>query len=309
MDLSKIQNVSNLIAQLKKCDSPTTFKLSGTWGSFAPCLASYISAQLKQPILYLSSTIEFADNAADDISTFAGKPAHTLPAWETEPDLTDATDEIGTERLRVTMGAFSLKESKKSSKNEIISAPIQAICQPVPKPQKLFQHSLSLRYAQTIEPELVVKWLIDAGFERVERVDMPGQFASRGGIIDVFSTVIVEKRTKSDLSAAPSDFTKPIRIEFFGDEIESLRTIDLDSQRSSEEIKTAEIISPNTGQKQSEKTIFLDMLPENTLIFLEEPLNIQENTEIFLNRLDNPDNMFSWTKIHKKLQKFTRIEI
>ena len=159
MNLAKDNTIKNLIPLLKTDDSATAFKVEGAWGSFAPCLGSCLSSNIDRPILYITSNIDEADNAADDMGVFTGKPVQVLPAWEAEPDLTDAADEIGGQRLRISMSLSQLQQSK--SNNFLIAASVQALCQPLPTQEKIQNQSLSLALSLSIEAELVIAWLTD----------------------------------------------------------------------------------------------------------------------------------------------------
>jgi len=72
----------------------------------------------------------------------------------------------------------------------VIAVSVQALCQPVPKVEALEASRLDLRVEGTVSPEGVCEWLVDNGFERVDRIDLPGQFARRGGIVDVYAPLI-----------------------------------------------------------------------------------------------------------------------
>src|SRR5262249_60115982 len=73
--------------------------------------------------------------------------------------------------------------------------------------------------------EELTRWLVDHGFQHMEAVELPGEFSRRGGILDVFSP----------------DAEAPYRLEFFGDDIESIRQFALDTQRSLGDVQTVEI--------------------------------------------------------------------
>jgi len=202
MDLGRDKIVTEIISRLEtapllSCESKKggVVKVEGTWGSFAPLLACYISQKIARPILYISPHIDDADKVADDLHTFGGEGVETLPAWEGEEDLADATDEIRGERLRVVTRYSSLvARSEEQGSRFIISASIQALCQPIPKPQVLEQTCLQLEVGGKLSPEEAAAWLIDNGFERVDGVDLPGQFARRGGIVDIYAPLSIGKR-------------------------------------------------------------------------------------------------------------------
>ncbi|OQY06885.1 MAG: transcription-repair coupling factor [Planctomycetales bacterium 4572_13] len=306
MDLDKDKTVCGILARLADAPSQGPVNVSGTWGSFAPALAAHLWRSLKRPVLYISPHIDDADNAADDLQVFAGLPVQTFPVWESPDEITDATDEILAQRLRMSLW-LSEQQQKKRPELFLISTSVQALNQPVAKPQTLVDQGLSLSVNQTIEPELLTGWLIDHGFEPVDRVDVPGQFAHRGGIVDIFApicTATTEKQTHSSLGEP-----EPVRIEFFGDQIETLRRIDLDTQLSGDTLLSIQIAAAQPTIDPSGTELLLNLLPAETLIVLEEPIEIEEVAGVFLSRLDDPRGMYPWSAVYKAAQKFTCLQI
>lgn len=297
MQLKNNKAVGEIISLLKNGKSQQAVNVEGTWGSFAPMLAVELNKILKKPILYISAHIDDADNAADDISVFSGRACQTLPAWEAEPEFADATDEIGSQRLRLAMematGCYT--------DDTIITTSVLALCQPVPKPASIENRGLKIESGLVLEPELVGSWLFDNGFEQVERVDMPGQFAKRGGIIDIYAPLMVEKNQTATAVA--------VRIEFFGDEVESIRAIDLDNQRSGDEMDYINVIPPIGYETISQTELFINLLDKDFLLIVDEPLNVQEAAEIFLNRVDDVRGLYPFKAINKAIEKFQRMNI
>lgn len=142
--------------------------------------------------------------------------------------------------------------------------------------------------------------LVKMGYERVGQVEMPGQFSIRGGIVDVYC--LTEEN--------------PWRIELWGDEIDSIRSFDAQSQRSLENLE--EIVIYPAAEQQAEKSglTFLDYFPsEKTMVFLDEPNRIVENAkaveEEFRQSCRNREEkgtgnisegwMCGWEKLQKKL--------
>ena len=142
--------------------------------------------------------------------------------------------------------------------------------------------------------------LVKMGYERTGQVEMPGQFSVRGGIVDVYC--LTEEN--------------PWRIELWGDEIDSIRSFDAQSQRSLENLE--EIVIYPAAEQQAEKSglTFLDYFPfEKTMVFLDEPNRIVENAkaveEEFRQSCRNREEkgtgnisegwMCGWEKLQKKL--------
>ena len=305
MELGQDRTVAEIISRLKTCKGDGgTVKVEGTWGSFAPMLAEYVSRELGQPILYIRPHIDDADKVADDLHTFGCQRIETLPAWEGAEDLADATDEIRAERLRVALELLS-GESK-----FIIPTSIQALCQPIPKPKVLKESSLQLKINETISPEEAVCWLVDNGFEGVDRIDLPGQFARRGGIVDIYTPLVSEKvLCDKEKTKERTQGGEAVRVEFFGDTIESIREVNLDTQRSSEQIENISIISTVCGGEAEQRELFVNILPRDTIIILEEPNDIEEVANVFRERIEDAERLYSWRDIYKALEKFTQLHI
>ncbi|MHC4757041.1 MAG: CarD family transcriptional regulator, partial [Planctomycetota bacterium] len=224
-----------------------------------------------------------ADNAADDLLTFGAENVDILPAWEGLEEPLDATDEIRAQRLKTTLKIL------KASENLIITSPVQALTQPIPTPKSL-QH--------------VLEWLTDNQFENIDPVDLPGQFAHRGGIVDIFAPLIVQKDICE--TTLPD---QALRIEFFGDTIESIRTINLDTQRSTDPIDNISIISAASESSENKKELFLNIIPEKTIIILDEPTDCCQVANVFLERLEHPENLYPWPDINTAINNFVQLHI
>jgi len=302
MNLYKDRAVADLISRLRAVDGGVV-SAEGTWGSFAHLLAAYISKELAGPILYICPHIDDADKAVDDLLTFGADKAGLLPAWEGAEELADATDEIRCERARV-----ALKVST-GSDGFLIAASIQALCQPIPKPEQLEQNCLALSVNKGLAPEAVIEWLVDNGFERTERIDLPGQFARRGGIVDIYAPLSVG-RSISDTDADERwSQTDAIRIEFFGDTIESIRQIDLDTHRSRSGIDNINVVSAAPGMAREQTELFINILPEDTIVIVEEPTDCEEVAKVFKERLEDSAELFGWSEIYRALNRFTQLHI
>ncbi|MFH1613855.1 MAG: transcription-repair coupling factor [Planctomycetota bacterium] len=305
MDLGKDKTVAAIISRLQTAkpeEGPVD--VEGTWGSFAPLLASHIASTLKRPILYIRAHMDDADNAADDLQVFAGRGVETLPAHEEHTRFLDATDEIAAERLRITV---KTAEAARLRQTPVISSSVIALCQPVPGPGVVTAGSLSLKAGEEISPEQVAAWLIDNRFERLDQVELLGQFAQRGGIIDIFAPVAEKDCAgKQEYEYCQAE---AFRIEFFADNIESIRTINLDTQRSKEQLKYVNIIPPVVPAKEADSELFINTLPCETIIILDEPLEIQETAQLFLGRVENSGAYYSWSDIHRAIQKFIQLNV
>jgi transcription-repair coupling factor (superfamily II helicase) len=301
MDLGRDKTVQEIISRLQSAAGGQVVQVEGTWGSFGPMLVAYLSQKLARPILYIRPHIDDADKAADDLHTFTGRVIDVFGAWEGQEDLADATDEIRAQRLMLM--------SRLNADKFIIPASIQALCQPIPKPEAIEKGSLHLELERDFSPERVAEWLVENGFERTERVDLPGQFARRGGIVDIYVPLVKDKVLPDDEPDSFSQAAEAIRVEFFGDTVESIRGIDLDTQRSSQQIKSIKIISAVCGTGPQQRELFVNILPRDTIIVFEEPGEIEEVAKVFLERVDDASRLYGWPEIYAAAGRFAQLHI
>jgi len=134
----------------------------------------------------------------------------------------------------------------------VVIAPAASLLEPLPDPAHLAQGNLALRPGQKLKFDPLFQRLIDAGFTRVDEIDGPAQFARRGGIVDLY----------------PPTRTSPVRIELFGDAIESVRAFDVATQRSFESLPDG-VAFPLLSAELSERPAGLaDYLPDAQVVVL-----------------------------------------
>ncbi|MGB3467981.1 MAG: transcription-repair coupling factor [Cyclobacteriaceae bacterium] len=161
-----------------------------------------------------------------------------------------------TENANILMRADILnKINNKSSSGEIIVTYPEALTEKVINKRSLVANTLTAKLGDRLDVAFITEMLISYDFEKTDFVYEPGQFATRGGIIDIFS------------------FARelPYRIELFGDEVESIRLFEPENQLSVEDIREVNII-PNVQTKllKEERQSFLDYIPKNTKIWVKD---------------------------------------
>ena len=149
------------------------------------------------------------------------------------------------------------------NKKIIITYP-EALFEKVVLSKTLSENIISIKQGETIEVNDILSRFVDYGFERTDFVYEPGQFAVRGGILDIYSF----------------GNEKPYRIELFGNEIDSIRLFDPESQLSERKLLQVNII-PNveTQFETGERVSLLEFLPENTVVWTEDWQFIKEKIE------------------------------
>ena len=269
--------------------------LNGLWGSAAPIAGGCLAAAAKSPLFFVAAHLDQADDVRDDLETALGRAVEILPAWESLPGEGAASEEIGAERTRLCAALDSGASAATFDRPPLIVAPIQALMQPVPTPEALEANTLSLAVGDARGPALIAEFLAARGFDRLDQVEQPGDFALRGGILDIFAS-------------AGAD---PLRIEFFGDQIESLRHFDVGPQRSTRAIQSARItLPPNpAAARPADTTSFLNYLPADTLLALIEPLEIDEVARTVLDRLGHPVGHFPISAIARGWSRFRQLHL
>ncbi len=223
------------------------------------------------------------------MATFAGIVPDVFPAWEKPPRELTAVDEVFGRRMRV------LRRLSSSSPPRLVVAPFQATLQPVPKPEALARMARTVAVGQVVPVEGLTAWMVERGMSRAEVVEVPGEFSLRGGILDVF----------------PTDATDPVRIEFFGDEIESIRPFDVESQRSLDRW-TSVTLTAAIGFDEADAAGFghpVDFFPQGTWIALLEPPDLKEEGRHYLERLEERRGLFSVESSFEKLIRFPTIAV
>ena len=184
-------------------------------GGFLSSWAAILAATLydcQHPSLILVPGSERLASFAADLETLLGQP-NRIFSFPPHPTLLSGDTDIAITRDRI-----AAIDALHRHRNPIIVTTPFAICQPTVPVTVYEQSALTVRIGETHERDKLVEHLIAGGYERVTQVEAPGQFAVRGDIVDFFSPA----------------HDQPIRIELFGDEVESIRPFDVETQRSTE---------------------------------------------------------------------------
>ncbi len=146
-----------------------------------------------------------------------------------------------------------------------VVAPIQAFLQPVPTAEALAAASRTVQVGDSIQVEELAGWLVGQGMARVEVVEVAGEFSLRGGILDVF----------------PPDASDPVRVEFFGDEVESIRAFDAGLAAVAGQARPgrADLDPRSTSGRPADLGHAADALPAGTWVVLVEPSDLPRRGE------------------------------
>ena len=263
MTISELQNVyaahpntKGMISVLKDSSIKTIY----LGGVHASCVSLFFSSFIKEnPSVYVFVLNDCEEagyfyhdmvqaNGDTDILFFPSSYRRAIKYGQK-----DAANEI----LRTEV----LSRLEKRENVAVVTYP-EALSEKVVSKKLLTDKTISLKVGMNVETDAIAARLVALGFSHVDYVYEPGQFATRGSILDVFSFA--------------SEY--PYRIDFFGDEIDSIRTFEVDSQLSKEK-KTAVSIVPELTGVTGDSVTFLDFLPPQALLCVKDLLWVRERIQ------------------------------
>lgn len=180
-------------------------------------LAAALARDTGRPILFVAVNESHAARCYDDMTQFLGGGVYLLAPREVALYHTAAASREVTHRRVETLHAVATGEAK------VVVAAADALQHRLMPVEGFRQHSVHLSVGEVVDLRQLTAKLAAAGYERVDRVDAKGQFAVRGGILDIY----------------PVHTTNALRIEWFDDEVDSIRTFDASSQRSNVNLREA----------------------------------------------------------------------
>ncbi|MCC6283916.1 MAG: transcription-repair coupling factor [Phycisphaerales bacterium] len=233
---------------------------TGVAGSAPALLAAALAEPLGKPILLVTAHVDDADEAADEL---AALDPILLPALESLPGESSVSLELFAARIRALhrLGEGAAR---------VIIAPIHALMQTAPDSAMLGALHLRLAPGLAFAPGALFDWLDRAGYARREAIEEPGEFARRGGIVDIF----------------PVGGTPPLRVEYFGDEIENLHEIDLDSMGSDARLPRADLVAARPELARLDRGgPVTGVLPRAAVVLLHETLELAEQARGYYERV------------------------
>ena len=252
----QMQNLQNAIAQTQ---SKTHVK--GLIGSALSFVVVSAFKTAEKPFLLIFNDKEEAAHYLNDLEQLLSeKDVLFYPGSYRRPYDIEETD-----NANVLLRAEVLNRINSQKKPAIIVTYPDALFEQVVTRKELERNTLKIGVNDKISIDFVNEVLFEYKFKRVDFVTEPGEFSVRGGIVDVFSF----------------SHDEPYRIEFFGDEVDSIRTFDVETQLSVEQIKKINII-PNVANKLTEekRQSFLKYIAQKTVIGI-------KNADILSSRIDD----------------------
>jgi len=255
-------------------------RLNSVADAAKPFVVALLAQISNRPVVVVTNGLQSQESFFNDLQAFL-PDALFYPAWETLPheDILPHADTIA-DRLRV-LSSFILHPSSFA-----VVASAQSLMQRTFSASALSALRFPLSHGQTLDLEELITTLTERGYSPEAQVGERGDVAHRGGIVDFF----------------PLDRDDPIRIEFDGDEIASIRVFDAVTQQSRDKLQSI-IVTPageiGLLKRAPDKTASLvELLPPGTLLVFDEPERLAEAADSYARQIPSGDLFFEpWDKI------------
>ncbi len=259
--------------------------------AIAPIAAGCYRAD-PRPLLVILAQIAESESVAAELGELLGERVDVFPPGSEETELESLQHQETAQRLHVLSGLYNYSIAGRDSNEAqqlvppIIVTTLQALLHSVPSPNSLEGDKRIIATGRRVDVDDLRNWLVQAGYHATSSVQLPGEFAMRGGIMDIY----------------PPDEPMPVRIELFDNEVESLRTFDITSQRSIEQRSELQLLAVQGSVAQDGS--LLDYLTERTVVFVHEQRTITAATDAFLHRVPFPERFPAPETAWKRIGEF-----
>ena len=257
----------------------------GAAGSSTVFVAAALARRTQRTLLLVTAHIDEADEAVSELNDlFAaglGPEPVLLPALESSPGEGGSALDLLAERLTV------VRRLIEGNTPGIMVAPFPSLMQLVPDAALLPKLLRVARAGERCSPRELAEWLAHAGYVRTEAIENPCEFAVRGGLIDVF----------------PPGGALPVRLDFFGDELERIFEIDLVTQASDRRIPEAQLVGANISSilEDAGKVSIAELLPRGTVCVIAELSEVLEQGRGYWERMNDGQGVLSPQALFKSL--------
>lgn len=271
--MNQDENIRSAVAAFSQPGCHSIYGLSGSVKS--ALVAKALTEKPGQAVLVVPSREQAAAWMADLAFLVPDLPVLDFPVVDKTVFTTTAKSLDRTARQMEALGRL-----RQGDRLLILAAPEEA-AQYVMAPQRIDAAAIDVAIHQDYDRDELLQHLVDAGYERVDMVERRGHFSVRGDIVDIYAV----------------NEPQPLRLEFFGDELDSLRTFDTDSQKSQDQREKARILPISLTVQDDEKYTLLDYAGQGVIIW-DEPNRIREGLKKVLKESDDyKGRLASWKNL------------
>lgn len=272
-------DLQRLIKSAPNITDNDSHEIFGIIGGARSLVTASLFKKINKTILLITSD---AQEIADELKYYIGSEnVCFFPSWDTFPteDISPSKEIIG-ERL-------SILDKLMTGKKMIVTATIKSAITSTISPEELKRNKIVLQKGKDMDREIFIKNLVMIGYKRRDVVGERGEFAARGGILDIF----------------PSNLENPVRIELLGNSIESIKPFDTSNQRSFAHIDKVSILPIHEiilndeeeykdgielliPQRYPEFTCLTDHLQKDQMIILDDPSNLELSSQQFIKEVE-----------------------
>jgi transcription-repair coupling factor (superfamily II helicase) len=289
--------------------------IDGAWGSSCALSIAALHNALPRSLLIVLPTVCDAEDLTDELAGLVPRRPALFPAWDSLPGEQDLSDPVFAARLS------SIRRLQNSADPAIVVTCLAALLQPVPSAESIAAGTRTISVGDELALDPLLDWLLLRGFERVTAVELPGEFSVHGGILDIF----------------PATEPDPVRIELFGDDVESIRSFDVETQRRLNDLTSFSLTATlppaasttvpgestddqkaKSGQKPKSGSMrpflpdgasLIDFLPDQTVVVLKDVNQAISEGRMYLQRLANPVGFFGVEATLSRLVEFPSVTI
>lgn len=246
----------------------------GCIGSSNALIGGEIVDRLSRPLIVVISKTKELEGVSNDFAIFTDSPVYQYPFSISFPDRSSekhddhiflpGKSDLG-RRLKALEALDLWNDSRQAcGSTEEVLPPIlvttlSALAQPVPTRKQVIENTYEIKKGDSVDRDKLTRWLVEGGFSRLPTVEFTEEFSVRGDVIDIYAV----------------DWDTPVRINFFGDVVESIYKFDIQDQRSLEEVPSVHISRIAAGGVWVASV--WDRIPQDCLLMINEPSEIMQS--------------------------------
>ncbi len=292
--------------------------IEGVWLGAVPPIVAAWTRMVRRPVLLIVPHFAEAEAVASELSELTDLPVEVFPPGSEDNELESLAQQETAQRLHVLSQLYKYGQFQRGSPDNtagngssdghqhkfrkgpigsdavhpaddtprlppIVVTTLPSIQHHVPGPSSLEGDKRVIWVGGSLDLTATRDWLIEVGYHPTSSVQLPGEFAVRGGILDIF----------------PPDEAMPIRVELFDEEVESLRSFDVVTQRSIENRQVLHLLAAKGSVLQDGS--LMDYLSQDCLTLVYEPSSVQTAAEAFLHRVPFPERYRSPASVWQEL--------